>query len=242
MKDFRKEFKNLVHNNLDIAQDYVSLAIMKAMTAKSNESKTEIALNILESMFTKISNKIKLENGMSPYAGLKNAINSFYVMATDMVYCLETEWEEDLFFRILAEIRDSVFGEEIEHAKYVYFFVRDDMTSSYQAVQLAHMAFELGLITNQKDGLGVNFVVCSVNKEDLYSLANDYLSFREPDMNDEITCVTTGIVSHKAKWMFSRFKLMKLPEKTNMLQNNTYDHVKIKVQNFSSEQLTTAAE
>jgi hypothetical protein len=241
MKDFRKEFKNIVHNNLDTAQDYVSLAIMKAMTAKSNESKTEIALNILETMFTKISNKIKLENGMSPYAGLKKA-TQFTLQPSVMEECLENEWEIEQFFRILTEIRDSLFGEEIEHAKYVYFFVRDDMTPSYQAVQLAHMAFEIGSVYTTLEVAGVNFVVCSVNKEDLYSLANDYLSFREPDMNDEITCVTTGIVSYKTKWLFSDFKLMNLPEKTNMLQNNTYEHVKVKTKNISYEGLTQAAE
>ena len=156
--------------------------------------------------------------------------------------CLETEWETEQFFRILGEIRDSIFGEEIEHAKYVYFFVRDDMTPSYQAVQLAHMAFELGTTYKIKEAMGVNFVVCSVNKEDLYSLANDFVSFREPDMNNEITCVTSGIVSHKAKWLFSHFKLMNLPEKTNMLQNNTYEHVKVKAKNISYEGLTQAAE
>lgn len=242
MKDFRKEFKNLVHNNLDTAQEYVSLAIMKAMTAKSNESKTEIALNILETMFTQITNKIKLENGMSPYAGLKKAVNMMFSKSSKLFDCLETDWEKENFCFLVEEIQKSLFGDEIQHKKYVYFFVRDDMTPSYQAVQLAHMAFEIGTLYKIDEVQDVNFVVCSVNTQELYELAGDYVSFREPDMNNEITCVTTGIISHKSKWLFSDIKLMNLPEKTSMLQNNTYDYVKIKPTKISTEVLTQAAE
>lgn len=47
-------------------------------------------------------------------------------------------------------------------------------------------------------------------------------------MNNEVTVAYTPIVPYQNKDIFAKYKLMNLPEKTSVLFNNTYDHVKIK--------------
>ena len=77
MKDFKTAWKNLANNKNNTLASHLQYAVLKAMSAKS-ENKVEIIHSILINALTRVSNKNKINNGRIPYDCLRNDWNPLW--------------------------------------------------------------------------------------------------------------------------------------------------------------------
>lgn len=219
MKDFRKNYKTLAQSQKLTRAHHLQLALLKALTAKTNTDRNEIAGLIVQSTFTKISNEIKLVNGYHEWNGLRLAINETLEdlrtlerggTVTGPLNDIETPFELIGFKDILEVISSQVEGDTLPETKYyTYIFVRTDLSQEQQVVQSAHVALELGYIfgaigVNPND---LNFVVCSAKDEfelkefeDFFNMYHvETTSFIEPDQNNTVTAFATFPIKERIK-------------------------------------------
>lgn len=235
MKDFKKVFKELARAKQATAADHLEYFILKAISAKSNHSKAQIASEMIKEAFRPVTNKVKLENGMHPHHGLDVAMAEAWIYPVNfeelskrnlstrpLLECIENDLELKQYQSIIKEIKDSLFANgEFLDKDYSFFFVRDDIDPSYQAVQAAHAALLLGQHLSKKNiNLNdLNFVVCAASSEqiDKYiperikaSTENvELVKFVEPDIGNKVTCIATTPIPYSHKNVFGDFKLLK---------------------------------
>lgn len=248
MKDFRKIFKSISTNKQATAADHVEYFILKAMTAKTNNNRAQIASDMIFDAFNPVTNENKLTNGMHPYLGLQKALLEASVYQTSLsnikpqqfstrplLECIENDMELKLYQNIWNEIYDSYIKEREPLDKdYVFFFVDKTLPLNYQAVQAAHAALVLGTKERMKsfDVTKLNFVVCHATKDDLlthipfivtHDLENvDYVEFREPDLGNRVTCVATTPIPYSHKGVFSHYDLMNFDTVVSIKNDNPF--------------------
>lgn len=234
MKDFKKIFKELARAKQATAADHLEYFILKAITAKSNVDKVQIASDMIKEAFLPTTNKNKLDNGQHPNLGLIKAMFEAFIYPTTMkelegktfatrplLDCIENDMELWQYRNIISTIRSKVTEEKefIDH-DYLFFFVRNDIDPGYQAVQAAHAALLLGKELDGYDLNKLNFVVCGASKLDLerniperirngFEKPPQYVGFYEPDLHGEITCIGTHPIPYSQKSVFGDYKLLK---------------------------------
>ena len=93
--------------------------------------------------------------------------------------------------------------------------VRTDLAIPQQIVQAAHAAQESGFLTNKLTGSVNNLIVCqTINEESLLieydKLLNNGIQvilFREPDLGNQVTSLSTIPLSKESRRFFRKWKL-----------------------------------
>lgn len=106
---------------------------------------------------------------------------------------------------------------QVDNVPYVYVLVRKDLTAAQICVQSGHACIESAKHNPYADE-HPHLVVCGVDNET--KLENCALRleregircfrFYEPDIGNQLTAVSTGIVSGQDRERFKRFQLLKL--------------------------------
>lgn len=107
MKDFKTAWKTLANNKNNTLANHLQYAVLKAMSAKSND-KLEIIHSILTAHLSRISNKNKLANGRSQYDCLRNDYNPhWFARKSDVIFgelemnFFESEEECNLYHKLM---------------------------------------------------------------------------------------------------------------------------------------------
>ena len=102
--------------------------------------------------------------------------------------------------------------------KFMYGFVRNNISNSQKAVQLGHASIESARQFLKPTDEHPSLIYCVVKSEEkLLKVCKELLdngvkfkSFKEPDMNNEMTAIVTQPVSYKQKNLFKRYQLLNL--------------------------------
>lgn len=98
----------------------------------------------------------------------------------------------------------------------VYVFIREDLTHPQQVVQAVHSSLRMAKFAEIPEEPPY-VVVCSVKNElklmevekHLITLGIEYGAFRESDLNDEMTSITTIPLSPDKKPLFKKYQLLR---------------------------------
>lgn len=227
MKDYRPIWKELVKSRDFDSRDVEQYCLLKAMNAK-NPDKVAVAVALLQSAFSPITNPKKLMNGCTPYHTLTLLTGSRgFGRSHPLNHCLETLEEKALYANIKSEAL-KIMGKQLGEY-HTFIIVRQDISPEQQMVQFGHavatMAYEMGrehgidedikehLETKFPEDVRVhelNFVVCGVKNKEQVEGAAEYIhscgytihKFFESDLDNELTAVASGpIQSHKRFFM-----------------------------------------
>lgn len=218
-----------ISNNLT-REDFIVRALVKAIRAKNRselplEDLTEI---LLQKYFTPVISETKLVNGRKPYDaiwhGFQNVIysinttnvtekNTHYVGTRPLEFQISDEELAHMkeIIKILKAI--STLDESINEKTHIYTFVRKDISPVQQAVQSGHALFKLGYhAVSEFDPDSTYLILCeAMDEEDLHDIEEylkmhdiEHVNFREPDMHDEVTAVSTFPVSYVERQRFFR--------------------------------------
>ena len=228
---FEEYWKAKAVSNKLTREDFIVRALVKAIRAKNHSGLMlhELTEILLQKYFTPVINETKLNNGRKPYDAIWHGFqNVIYSINTTNVTEKNTHYvgTKPLEFQIsdeeLAQMKEiiktlkanSKLDESVNIPTHVYTFVREDISPVQQAVQAGHSLLKLGKL---KAGNGMNpdetyLILCEAyNEDDLMwiqgHLTNndiDYVDFREPDMHNELTAISTVPVSYKQRQRFFR--------------------------------------
>jgi hypothetical protein len=177
MKNFRSTFKSLAHDKGTDSAVILQYAIMRAMSAKTNQDPIEIAGLIIQKSFSPITDINKLNNNQwHRWKAIEIAVNKTQndIAAgrmTGLLSDIETPFEAAQFNMILDKINEEANLDDFPvEKKYTYIFVRTDLSQEQVCVQSAHATLQLGFEL-AKTGMNIdvenlNFVVCSATDED----------------------------------------------------------------------------
>ncbi len=229
MKDFRPQWKALVRERKVTVEDVLFKCILRAMLAKSQYCDFRgIALRQLKYEVTKCfvySHRVHNE----PYIAVRHAAEHLYsrIFGTYDFQDRFTNKHIHLldYFETQEELEDfrfcvtSLMGpENFMSKKYVYFFVRQDLSKEQVVVQTAHAASVIASKFTNLDWSKVSFVVIGVASEDeLEDIVQfdfddriSYIQFREPDIKNQVTAIATHPIcanSPSRKWL-KNYKLL----------------------------------
>ena len=241
MKDFRNTFKTLARSKATTRAHHLQFALLKALTAKTNIDRNLIAGLIVQNHFTRITNEIKLMNGLPQWFGLRQAVTETWEdihnieagrSVNSLISDLENAFEINAFKDLLTLIGSQVVEDELPEVKrYAYIFVRTDLTQEQQVVQSNHCALELGaeLVLNEIDPYNLYFVVCSAKDEQELFEFQDFFemygvkttSFMESDLNYSNTAFGTfPITERKKNKYFQNFQLLTYGEPATVASLN----------------------
>lgn len=130
--------------------------------------------------------------------------------------------------RHLVPIKDGYYA-QYEDPYYIYIIVRKDLpTPEDTTVQVAHAIAKMGWLVGRyylTEGLPegvnpfdhINFVVCQTKNweslagdgEYIYSLGYDSVSFREPDLDNQMTAIAVEPILGSKRRVMKRYKLLK---------------------------------
>lgn len=237
MKNFNEIFRLKAQQNLNTSTDHVILCAYKALNSKTNSSRLDIFLSLLERSFTPISNKNKLNNGMTPYWALTVLLagNRLYnntdvptpSLASILDEVAEDPNERQNFFDIIREAYNHLSkSNTLPTAYYSYIVVEPTLSKAQQIVQAAHAAIELGFVCSQKnipvDNLHLVLVhpwetgfITEYTGIDLAMTCEffdefgvDYVEFREPDLDNIRTAIATLPVAKRNRSAFKGLPLI----------------------------------
>lgn len=230
MKNFKEVWKELARNKKNTREHHVIYCILKAMNAKSNQNKVEIAVSLLHKAFTPTRNQNKLNNGWGRYKSIEEALYYMPHLNTGgLIACLENDEELKQFNEIKNKLRSSfqsgyspVLKKVISESSllenpYTYVFVRQDISKEQQVVQAAHVTLELGAHIGAEGAKNLHFVVCGVENEKelekvlIYAINNDVemVSFIEPDIGHQITAIASVPLKGRVREVFKEYKKLK---------------------------------
>lgn len=229
MFDYRKMWKHLVSNRNAEAHHVVQYIVFKALDkAEGNvERAINYALQALCKAFTPVSNQNRVINGHEPLYSLYEAIWKAHwpgreiLGAPSAVMSFE---ERQKFNQVLAGLYNMGTLKEYYQRRYVYIFVRQDISPEYQLVQASHVALKLGFqvaldhsLPHPVDPSNLYFSV--IGAKDLAELGQiqDHLKqrgithhvFVEPDIGDQITAVASYPVLAKNRGSLLNYKRLK---------------------------------
>ena len=99
-----------------------------------------------------------------------------------------------------------------EH-KYIYVVVRNDLSNAQKAVQSSHAILESTRKYISKDCEHPSVIILIVKSEArLLKLVDDldidHVTFREPDIGNQMTAIATRPLSHGERDYFKKYQLM----------------------------------
>lgn len=234
MKDHRPIWKALANKKDFDSKDVEQLCIIRALVAK-NPDKVAVAVALLQSAFSPITNSNRLSNGCTPYHILTTIWGSGGVnRAHPLNQCFETLEEKALYANTKREAL-KIMGKELGEY-HTFIVVRQDISPEQQMVQFGHavatMAYDVGkehsMDEESKEHLELkfpedvrvhelNFVVCGVKNKEEVEGAAEYIhscgytvhKFYESDLNNELTAVASGPVPSHRRHFMRRYKLLK---------------------------------
>jgi hypothetical protein len=239
MEDYTKNWVAMANQKQITRAHVLQRCVLRAMGAKTNNNRAEIAISMLSEAFTPSSNYNKSANGWGMWKAIELAVvetraalfhtarNPDHVVEmTALVSSLQGVLEVLEFQGILDQIEAVARKEEPLMKHYVFIFVRTDISQEQQVVQAAHVAMLAGRIIETQvknprfDFFDLNFVVCGAANEteldefqeyfDMYGV--DTVSFFEPDMNNEQTAFATFPIRKRDKVPFENFHLLSYGE------------------------------
>lgn len=118
-------------------------------------------------------------------------------------------------FKRLEKRAKKCLYEWFEH-KFMYGIVRNNISNAQRAVQLGHAVIEAGRTFLKQNDKHPSLIYCVVKSEakllklskELYDNGIKFKTFREPDMNNEITAIATEPLSYKNKNILKRYQLL----------------------------------
>jgi hypothetical protein len=107
--------------------------------------------------------------------------------------------------------------------KSICIFLRTDLTPIQQVVQASHVCVEVARRFIEDTEERYKLVILGVRSEDklkkvIEEIKNHKISYREytePDMDYQLTAVATEPLDDEKKFLFSRYRLLQLPDETN---------------------------
>ena len=104
--------------------------------------------------------------------------------------------------------------------KYIYIFVRTDLTIPQIAVQACHAAIESSRQHLTPDLEHPHIVLCGIESESklfeahnrIQSFGFECCVFYEPDLNNSLTAFATELVDESCKRYFKKFQLLRFSE------------------------------
>jgi hypothetical protein len=225
MKNFTQIFTDLAQAKQFKRYHAVQRAILIGM--KVGHDQLIIANSILHQAFSPITRKQKLDNGRLPFDTLIVALAE---AKYDIMRFFDNDEEVKEYLGILNELlvkHSYVKSAEFANRKYVYIFVRQDMSPEYQLVQAAHAAAKMGhrqgdlvhkgdekLVTQRFDELyfaviGVPDIAgLAVAMGDAKEVGATVYPFYEPDVGNLLTAFATSpIYASDRKRLLSYKKL-----------------------------------
>lgn len=236
MVDWKFAWKKLANRKTIKPIHMVQYCVMKALKSKADD-KIDLMHRLLEKTFTPVTNKRKISNGSYRYFPLVGfnlresrirqsrynfAIKSYdevkTVFDTDATQLLSDE-EIVQFDKMIGTIRTSDLEYTAKPMEYYsYTFVRQDISPEQQCVQAAHATCVMGrYLPNSINPRTINFVLIGVadesklkEVEEILGKRKDceYFSFREPDLNNEITAVSTSPIYKHRRGRLKNFDLL----------------------------------
>lgn len=188
--------------NHHIAQ-YILVKATKKYTAEDAVNKAiSFCVHNLAKAYTPVTREIKLQNGLKKWNALESALYwceiKYMPLLGQSADKLLTPEEIKFYIELKRKLTSKMVEEYIER-KYVYIFVRQDISPEYQAVQAAHATLRLGTVLT-KNGWdkaatdGLYFTLVGVpNLDALADLQLEHsmtsVPFHEPDINDQMTAL-----------------------------------------------------
>lgn len=209
----------------------IERAILRAMKKTDDEIRAvDLILRDLIESFEPRRNKNALGNGYEPLQAIHRALIEVMVDACKdkvlevpmLSLGIDLEIKYRRFLSQLYHNRSKI--DEYFNRKYVYTFVRQDISPEYQLVQAAHATYKAGWFNNafgeSQDPSKLYFTVVGV--EDRYGL-NDvqnhlkergigYQVFWEPDMENQPTAITTDPIPIKMRGDLLEYKLLRFKD------------------------------
>lgn len=208
MLDHHALWRLLVANKRAQSHHVLQYIVLKALEQTKGDEKRAMkrVLHMVSKGFSPIKRQSKLDNGARPWGAVERAATRCLGARTDV---LGAPWEALGDLReAYTNIMKALTGPEVKvfnDRKYVYTFVRQDIPSEYQLVQAAHATFVAGHglakdgIVSKDEAHQIYFTVVGVADEaalndvivHLASRKIDRYCFREPDIGNELTAITT---------------------------------------------------
>lgn len=200
------------------ALDHAQLCILKAIVAKGDD-KVAIAKHFLRKSFSPVVKQSKLSiGGRTPFDTVESLFTAYRwggqhksILGVPMDELLTKE-EQNLYHTIAQAILNGGLVR-----RYSYFFGRQDYFDEYQAVQIAHVALELGNKLTSEQVKDLHFTVCGV--EDLRALEDvehvlttlkiPFVTFREPDIGNEKTAIGVFPLEEHKRGILRNYPLLR---------------------------------
>jgi len=219
MKNFRTAFAKLAHEKKNTAWDHICLCVLRAMVAKSNKDKYEIATAQLMRAFS-LNRRLHEYD----YQGIYNALlyRHFHKMTEPQWEIMKTKslwfpydqfdtYDEFVLYRELMEkIKESVCNTgTFPDKEYAFIFVRKDLSPEQIIVQSNHASIELGHRLGETGSSISNLHIALIGVDNLSALEDvgellrknnfDYTFFLEPDLNNEMTAIASYPIKNSQK-------------------------------------------
>jgi hypothetical protein len=227
MLNINKTWKKLHKTKTLTSAHVVECSILRALNKSEDENRClELVLRDLIKAFPPRTNKNALANGYKPLQALRRSIIlAQYDGIKENV--LGESFKNLSAERAIKYVRllrllwiDSDKCEEYFSRRYVYTFVRQDISPEYQLVQAAHATFKMGhvlgsgQINNDINPSEVYFSVIGVeNEKELYSVRHhlverdiQFSSFYEPDIGGQMTAITTEPIPIRERGDLLKYK------------------------------------
>jgi hypothetical protein len=152
MKDFRQIFKTLARAKQLQSHHIVQYAILRSMVAKTpktHEDRLKIAGTFISRHFRSVSRTKLLDNGVEPQRAIRSATewakNSQLILGIPQDEMFDSPLALIQYKNLAVALWDQYrMPADLYTRRYVYIFVRQDMTPEYQLVQASHAAARMG--------------------------------------------------------------------------------------------------
>lgn len=221
MKTYKEAWAELARNKLTTSVDHVTNCIIKAVFAKTNAPREQIAAALIRKHFTPTRNEMKLANGWSRYKAVELALlgcGPYSVKFNEQLKCL-SENEQNVFEGIRRKLKDDITNRDasIIELPFTYVFVRQDISCEQQLVQAAHATLEVGTQLRPEAAQNLHFCVCGApNEADLMDIRDTAISnglpeskvvsFYEPDIGNQLTAFATLPLKGSERDVFRKYK------------------------------------
>lgn len=220
-QDIKTLWQALANNKKNSARSHTQYCILRAMQSKG-EDKIAIAKHLIRKAFTPITRVTKLANGRTPFDTIQSRIYRLgWHPKSDLLGVpfadLLTEEEQEQYVSLIKALNTEKLVR-----RYSYFFGRQDYFDEYQAVQIAHVALELGNKLTPEQIKELHFTVCGV--EDLRALEDveraldrmkiPYVTFREPDIGNQKTAIGVYPLEEHKRGILRNYNLLRFKRDT----------------------------
>lgn len=229
MNNFKIDFNSLVAQ-AKIAQGYhfIQKFIHDAIRARAAgfDAKMAIVESKIGRHFRPIKNLKRLDNGHDPHGALRLAIEKTKMKMNSMDKYFETEAERILYRNIvIALYQKHKIPDDYYTRKYVYIFVRQDLSPEYQLVQAAHAAAKMGHRTgsmpNEKfdqlyfSVIGVpDLAALAAAQKDFADRGHKTHAFIEPDIGNVMTAFASEPIYMNERKGLLAYKRLKFAQPT----------------------------